>query len=285
MIKARESLDANFLALKEMIFGLGDRTEESGRVALKSILDGDFISTVMAGFNDISFVNRKHFTDIVNFVLKKEGGEEHMLTHANLIYRMVDAVSAEEQSQTALLYLDMIKSCCQQPALLKLILTSEKYWLLWQAVELPDFAVSASAFLVVRDSVLLVPSTLTQVMEGDRLDKFVATLAHFCTVGSGSQKKKSLDLVFQLLSSTQVLLPPFAASVDMAKALESAVLARGKVAAAAFPLMALLLGHESTSAEVCHVYGQPTETKNVLLEVLAEEKADASLVQLVEKCE
>lgn len=281
---ARETLDANFLLLKETTFGLNDKSEESGRVAVKAVLETDWIAQVLASFEEVSFDNRKHYADIVCCVLRKEGGVDYMLAHMDLVSTFLDRI-LHEQSQTALLFLDMVKGCCQQQPLTRKIVASDNLWSLFKAVELPDFAVSASAFLALKEALVLFPDALIAgVGEGSRLVKFVETVTHFVKVGSVTQKKKSLDLINQVLTATAGLVPAFASSVDFAKSLESLILAKGKVAVAAFPLLALVLSSRAVTDEVKHVFGTPMATKEVLLEVLETEKADASIMELLRQC-
>ena len=284
MTQAREALDANFLLLKDTVFGLNDKGEDTTRAVVKELLAVKFISSVMAAIGDISFENRKHFKDIVNCVLHKDTGVEHMLQNIELVYRMIDAV-LEEQSQTALLYLDMIKTCCQREPLAKKILASDRLPAVFKAVEQGDFAVSASAFLVVRELLVTFPALLVQQASEEAAGaQLVQLVSHLVTVGSGSQKKKTLEAVGQMLEAAPELVPRFAASVAFAKALESSVLAKGKVAETAAPLLKLTLESEAVTDEVRHVYGQPPATKDMLIEVLTELKLDA-LPEMIRRCE
>merc|ERR1711879_209048 len=100
---------------------------------------------------------------------------------------------------------------------------------------------SASASHAVKDSLLLSPKTLAATMTGERLNTFLDAVTRLVGGGSSSQKKKSLEVVASMLTSTPELVPAFASSVDFAKAMESSILARGKTATAAFPIIQQLL--------------------------------------------
>ncbi len=225
---ARDAVETGLLALKDCLYGLSDVDEDDVRTVRKEITSGEMIRAVLGSFDQLEFDSRKHFSDIVLCLLHKDGAKpmvEHLRARTDLLFSLLDSVSREQQqSQTTLLFLEMLKSCFQHRALVEPVVQSEKLWTLFGCAEQPDFAVSASAFLALKELLVSFPDVLAKYVVGDR--KRSAQLVERCcrlvTIGSGSQKKKSLDLVGQVLASpdSDALVPEFASSVTFARSIE-----------------------------------------------------------------
>jgi hypothetical protein len=255
---AREAVEAGFLALNDCLYGLSDVDEDEVRLVRKEITGSEFVRGALAAFPALDLDCRKHVKNILACLLNKEAPKpmiEHLRARTELIFGLLDGVAKEEQAQTALLLLEMLKSCFQHRALVEPVAQSEKLWNLFACVELPDFAVSASAFLALKELLVSFPDVLAKAVTGDRkrTEHLVERCCRLLSVGSASQKKKSIDLIAQILGSadSHVLLADFAVSLPFAGALEK--LASGKPDVAAQVAVVVKLLWPQASPEVKEV--------------------------------
>ncbi len=275
---AREAVEAGFLALNDCLYGLSDVDEDEVRLVRKEITSGEFVRGVLAAFGVLDLDCRKHFKNVVACMLNKEAPKpmvEHLRARPDVLLGLLDSVAKEQQAQTALLLLEMLKSCFQHRALVEPVAQSDRLWNLFACVELPDFAVSASAFLALKELLVTFPDVLAKAVAGDRkrTEQLVERCCRLLSVGSASQKKKSLDLMAQVLGSpeSQVLLADFAAAPAVAAALEKLVVGKADLA-----------GRVAAVAKLLWPLASP-EVKAVLrhepvLEAMREGKADVAFM-------
>jgi hypothetical protein len=238
---AREALDTQFLALKDSLYGLNEVSSDDVRIVRSEIVKSNFVKLVLNTFDTLDFHNRKHFANIMSCLLHKDAPDsmiQYLKSNADVVYQLLSgAGSPKHESQTVLLYLEMLKSCFQHRALAELVLPTDRFWVLFSLVGTEDFAVSASAFVVLKDMLLAFPDLLGKSVIGDRkrTDALLHQLAKLMLVGSASQKKKSIDMVAHLLHFAELepLIQDVGLSVEIGQTLAKLILLKDQITAKA----------------------------------------------------
>lgn len=242
---AREALDSQFLSLKDCLYGLNEVSSDDVRAVRGEVMKTDFASVVLAEFDSLEFRVRKHFSNIVTCLLHKDSPDamvQYIKAHPDVLFRFLDgAGNVKLESQTNLLHLDMLKSCFQHRALAELVLPTDRVWKLFSSVGVEDFAVSASAFNVVKEVLMAFPDLLARGVVGDgkKTNMLVDHLSRLVLLGSLSQKKKSIDLVSHLLHFKEIepLLYEVGKSLELAQAIAKLILMKDQIAAKAFVIV------------------------------------------------
>ncbi len=239
VVAAREALETQFLALKDCLYGLNEVSSDDVRSVRAEVMKTDLPSVVLAAFDLLEFRIRKHFSNIVSCLLHKDSPEamiQYIKAHpADVLFRLVDgSANSKLESQTNLLYLEMLKSCFQHRQLAEMVLPTDRLWQLFASVGIEDFAVSASALNVLKEVLLAFPDLLAKGVVGDRkrTETLIAELSRIMMLGSVSQKKKSIDMVAHLLHFAEIepLLLEVGKSQDVAQVLAKLILMKEQVA-------------------------------------------------------